>query len=287
MYSNYHLPLDKCSRLAHYGYVMLDFYNLREKPFSLVPTPRFMYLGHPYLETKAKLLYFLKDRSASLYLYGPVGSGKTSLLRLITQEVDGEPQTNARYVIAPNLKTANQLLRLVCDNFGVKTERSYGGSLSNMEKFLIEQAKEDRFPLLLIDEAQNLNRDELRLIHYLLNFVSNERVLLMIVLVGQPELAEKINHFPSLKSRLVSSSVTEMTRFDMEKMIRFRWTVATGGDLKATPPFSKAAYDTIYQLSKGNPRQAVKLCYAAMLQGFLVKAEEITPKMIQKAGQEL
>ena len=121
---------------------MLDFYGLKEQPFSLLPNPRFMYLSEPYLETKAKLLYFLKDRSASLYLYGPVGSGKTSLLRLIAQEIDGEPQTNARYLIAPNLKTANQLLRLICDNFGVKTERSYGGSLKRLEAFLIAQAKE-------------------------------------------------------------------------------------------------------------------------------------------------
>lgn len=56
---------------------MLDFCGLREKPFSLLPNPRFMYLSEPYLETKAKLLYFLKDRTASLYVYGPVGSGKT------------------------------------------------------------------------------------------------------------------------------------------------------------------------------------------------------------------
>ena len=266
---------------------MLEFYGLKEKPFSLLPTPRFMYLGDPYLETKAKLLYFLKDRSASLYLYGPIGSGKTSLLRLIAQEVDGDPQTNAKYVIAPNLRTANQLLRLICDNFGVKTARSYGESLKNFERFLIAQAKEGRFPLLLVDEAQNLNRDELKLIHYLLNFVSNERVLLMIVLVGQPELADRIGGFRSLKSRLVSSSVTEMTREDMGKMIRFRWTVASGGDPKATPPFSKDAYEAIYQLTKGNPRHVVKLCHAAMLQGFLAKSTAITPELVRKANKEL
>ena len=85
-----------------------------------------MYLSEPYQETKAELLYFLKDRSASLYLYGPVGSGKTSLLRLIAQEVDGDAETNAAYLIAPNLKTCNQLLRLICEHFKVKTERSYG-----------------------------------------------------------------------------------------------------------------------------------------------------------------
>lgn len=71
-----------------------------------------------------------------------------------------------------------------CEHLQVKTERSYGGSLRNMEAFHIRQAQEGRYPLLLIDEAQSLNRDELRLIHHLFNFCSNERVLLMIVLVG-------------------------------------------------------------------------------------------------------
>ena len=266
---------------------MLSFYRLREKPFSLLPNPRFMYLGDSYLETKAKLLYFLGDRSASLYLYGPIGSGKTSLVRLLVQEVGEDPKTNATYLVAPNLRTANQLLRLVCDHFGVKTARSYGESLKNFEAFLIAQARERKFPLLLIDEAQNLNRDELKLIHYLLTFVSNERVLLMIVLVGQPELAERIRRFPSLRSRLVSSSLTEMTREDMEKMIRFRWTVAAGGDPKATPPFSKRAYDLVYQLTKGNPRLVVKLCHAATLQGFLARSTRITPGLVRKASKEL
>jgi general secretion pathway protein A len=265
---------------------MLPFYGLKEKPFSLLPNPRFLYLSEPYLETKAKLLYFLKDRSASLYLYGPVGAGKTSLLRLVAQEIDGDPETNARYLIAPNLRTANQLLRLICDNFGVKTARSYGASLKNLEAFLIAQAKEAKFPLLLIDEAQNLNRDELALIHYLLNFVSNERVLLMIVLVGQPELADKIHRFPSLKSRLVSSSVTEMTRQEMEQMIRFRWTVASSNP-DSSPPFSPEAYDLIYQRTKGNPRLVCKLCHHALLQGFLAHATAISPQIVTNAAHDL
>ena len=149
------------------------------------------------------------------------------------------------------------------------------------------QAKADQFPLLLLDEAQNLNGDELKLIHYLLNYVSNERVLLMIVLVGQPELADRIARFHSLKSRLVSSSVTEMTRQDMEKMIRFRWTVAAGGNAPAEPPFSPAAYDSIYQLSKGNPRHVVKLCHAAMLQGWVHKTKEIDTATVIRANKEL
>jgi len=110
--------------------------------------------------------------------------------------------------------------------------------------------------------------------------------LLMIVMVGQPELAEKINRFPSLRSRLVSSSVTEMMREDMEKMIRFRWTVAAG-DPAAAVPFSAEAMETIYQISKGNPRLVCKLCHSALLHGYLQRARGITPDIVTKASNDL
>ena len=74
---------------------MLKPYGLRERRFSLLPTPHFMYLSEQYLETKAKLLYFLEDRPASLYLHGPIGCGKTSLLRLMVQEIDEDRSTDS------------------------------------------------------------------------------------------------------------------------------------------------------------------------------------------------
>lgn len=262
---------------------LLEFFNLKEKPFVLLPNPRFFYMSEAYLETKSKLLYFLKDKSASLYLFGPIGTGKSSLLRLIANEIDADKQTLAKYIISPNLKTSNQMLRLICDEFGVKTERAYGASLKNFEKFLIKKAKEGITPLLLIDEGQNLTYDELKLVHYLLNYVSNEKVLLMIVLVGQPELGERISRFPSLRSRMISSSISEMTREDAEQMIRFRWQVAGVSE----NPFLPESYDEIYRLTKGNPREIVKLCNAALLIGFLKKQRKIGPEIIKKASKEL
>ena len=108
----------------------------------------------------------------------------------------------------------------------------------------------------------------------------------MIVMVGQPELAQKINKFKSLRSRMVSASLTEMTKGDMQKMIEFRWTVAAR-DSNSTPPFSADTYDKIYKITKGNPRLVCKLCDLCLLQGFIAKAKTITPELVKQASKEL
>ena len=263
-----------------------SFYGLKEKPFTLLPNPRFIYLSEPYLETKSKLLYFLKEKTASLYLYGGIGTGKTSLLRFIAQEISDDPGTEARYVIASsNLRTPNQFIRTICDEFGIKTARSQQQSQLNLQKFLGNCAKKGKSPLVLVDEAQNLSRAQLKLIHDLLNFVGNDQVLIMFVLVGQPDLIAKIDLLPSLKSRLISASLSGMTRADLESMIKFRWSITSRSG--TTPPFNKEGYDVIYQITKGNPRMAVKLCSTALLHGFLKKAKEISPAIIRKASKEL
>ncbi len=262
------------------------FFQLNEKPFSLTPSPRYIYLADQYRDARAKCFYFLNQRSASIYLSGPIGSGKTSLLRMMAQELAGDEKNNVAYIIAPNLNTSNALLRTICEEFGVKTERSYQGSLKNFNRFLLDQDKAGRFPVLLIDEAQNLPREALKLIHYMLNFVTNEKVLLMIILVGQEELAEKINRFPSLKSRMFPSALSSLTRTDMENLISYRWGVAAGNP-KAHHPFTKEALDEIFVRSRGLPRDICKICDLALLQAFTRKKRQVTPAMVKMVVEDL
>ena len=258
------------------------FFQLNEKPFALTPSPRYIYLADQYKDARAKCLYFLSQRCASLYLYGPIGSGKTSLLRMIAQELAADEKNKVAYLIAPNLKTSNALLRTLCDEFGVKTERSYCGSLENFNHFLLEEDRSGRLPVLLIDEAQNLPREALKLIHYLLNFVTNEKVLLMIVLVGQEELGDKIRRFPSLKSRMFPTTLSSLSRSDVEELIRYRWTVAAG-DPTAQHPFTPEALDAVFLHSLGLPRDICKICDLALLQAFSEKVREVTPPIVQAA----
>ena len=145
-----------------------------------------------------------RDRIGPIYMYGPIGSGKTSLVRRLQEKLGQDERYNVKLLISPNLKSANAFLRLILETFDVKTERSYTASLANFEKFLVAEYQAGRVPVLLIDEAQYLNRDQLKLIHYLLNFETNKTKLLQIVLVGQEELGTKIIHYRELASPHVS-----------------------------------------------------------------------------------
>src|SRR6266568_6348389 len=116
-----------------------------------------------------------------------IARGKTSLVRRLQEKLSQDERYNVKLLISPNLKSSNAFLRLILETFDVKTERSYTASLANFEKFLAQQYQEGKVPVLLIDEAQYMTRDTLKLIHYLLNFETNKIKLLQIVLVGQEE----------------------------------------------------------------------------------------------------
>ena len=150
----------------------------------------------------------VSERSGHLYIHGPIGSGKTTLLKTISQMLDDDDRNVVNFLNAPNLKTANALLRRICNGFGVKTERSYNATLENLTTWLVEQHQEERFPVLIVDEAQNIVRDGLKTLHYLMTYVTNDALLLMIVLCGQEELAARIERFPEIKSRMYPSALS-------------------------------------------------------------------------------
>ena len=234
--------------------------GLNEPPFRISPDPRFLYLSDQVKEAIAKCEYMARHRVGPLYIYGPIGSGKTTILRRMYESFRDDALFNVSMLILPNIKTTNSLLRIIMDEFGVKTERAYDRSLRNLERFLIDERKAGRIPLLLVDEAQNMTRDALRLVHYLLNFETQTAKLLQIVLVGQEELASKITRFPELASRMFPIAMNAMSPAELRKMIEFRVMVAGG----ASAPFAPEAYGTIFERSKGLPRDAVRICDEAL-----------------------
>ncbi len=226
-----------------------------------------------------------KHRTAPLYMYGSIGSGKTSILRRLYEGLSEDETYTLRLVIAPNIKTSNSFLRAIMDAFAVATDRAYERSLKKFEAFLIEQYKQGKVPTLFVDEAQNMTRDILKLIHYLLNYETSDVKLLQVVLTGQEELADKVKRYKELASRMIPIAINPMSPTDLEDMLKFRWSIASGN--KSDLPFTQEALTEIFAYTKGLPRDAVKLSDEILRHVFLQQVTRAEVEHVRNAGKDL
>ncbi len=266
---------------------IIKYFDLNEHPFISNPDPRFLYFSSQVKEALAKCEFMARDRIGPIYMYGPIGSGKTSLVRRLQEKLSMDERYNVKLLISPNLKSSNAFLRLILETFDVKTERSYTASLANFEAFLIQQFQEGKVPVLLIDEAQYMNKDTLKLIHYLLNFETNTTKLLQIVLVGQEELGTKIIHYRELASRMYPIAMNAMSLNDLQDMISFRLTVAGyRGELFQE---NSEAIKTLYTYTKGLPRDAIKVCFELLIELVVQGKKQATAQQVEEIakGQNL
>lgn len=260
-----------------------SFFALNERPFSISPDPRFFYLTAQHREALTNCQYMITNRIGPVYVHGDVGTGKTTIARRIYQQLSDDPEYQLAMIISPNLKSANALLRLVMQEFKVKTEKKYEDSLKNFGEFLQQKASEGIVPVLFIDEAQLLRPDMLELIRFLLNFETNTQKLLQIVLFGQNELAYNLEGKKELKSRMYRSALASLTRDDMAKMIEFRFQLAGG----KRHPFTDDALDEIFRVSLGLPREICKLCDMALLRAFANEQKAIDGAIIVQTADQL
>ena len=258
-------------------------FGLIDKPYNyLIPDPRYFYYSDTSKNIKGQCDYIVGEKNGHLFLSGEIGSGKTTLLKTVAQALYSDEKNIINFINAPNLKTSNSLMRRVSEGFKVKTWRSYSKTLELFTDWL---KKTDKFPILIVDEAQNLTRDSLKTLHYLMTYVS-DKLLMMIILCGQSEMATKIERFPAIRSRMFPASLSSLSRDDTEEMLKFRWSVATSGKTKNFP-FTKKAIDEMFNFSKGNPRAICQLADIALLAGFTRKQKKIDSKIVQIAINNL
>ena len=262
----------------------LEHFSLKELPFLSSPDARFLYMSDQVNETLQKCLYMIANRIGPLYVYGPIGTGKTTLAKRLHQTLD---QDADRYVVVslvlpPQLR-CNALLRLIMDDFSIKMERSYAASLTGVGAWLMAQHRAGVKPVVILDEAQNLTPTHLKLLHFLLNYETSREKLLQLVLFGQNELAQRIDRFPELKSRMYPSALTALNRHDTEKLIGFRWFVAGGKTL----PFSTEVLDEVFRVTLGLPREIVKVCDLALLRAYSGQRLTVELDDIRAASHEL
>ena len=259
------------------------YFNLKERPFSISPDPRFFYLTAQHKEALTNCQYMITNRVGPVYVHGDVGTGKTTIARRLYQQLLDDPHYILAMIISPNLKSSNALLRLIMKEFNVKTDKKYENSLTLFGEFLQDSAGKGKVPVLFIDEAQLLKPDMLELVRFLLNFETNTQKLLQIVLFGQNELATNLESKKELKSRMYRSALASLNRSDMENMIQFRFQVA-GGERH---PFTPDGLDELYKLTLGLPREICKVTDMALLRAMVNNTHAVNAEIVRQTAEQL
>jgi general secretion pathway protein A len=240
-----------------------EHFGLTAEPFNLTPDPAFLYLSQEHREALAAVQYGLLDGRGFITLVGEVGTGKTTLLYTILSRRHAD--LTAAY-LSYSAQSFEDLMASALRDLGVPTEATGKRALlETLNDYLRRQADAGRNTALIIDEAQNLTDEAFEELRLLSNFESYTRKLVQIVLVGQPELAERL-HQPrlrQLRERIsVRAYVNPLSRPEMSGYIAHRLKVA-GGDVEQI--FSPNALKLIIRRTKGVPRRANILCHNALL----------------------
>jgi general secretion pathway protein A len=261
------------------------YFSLKERPFSISPDPRFIYLTAQHQEALAKVQYSISQRMGVSTIYGDIGAGKTSLARRLWVMYADNPDYNFAMIVHPNFPSTFQFVKEIRREFGLdKPSRSLSDALNEFQEFLLQEHMRGKTNILVIDEAQNLKPSNYETLRQLLNFETNTQKLLQIALFGQNDLATKIDRQPELKDRItIFGALTPLTFEDARALIDFRWKVA-GGEKH---PFDPAALEAIFKYSKGLPRKISKLCDNALIRAFSNEYTSVNKDIIEQVAQEV
>jgi type II secretory pathway predicted ATPase ExeA len=262
-------------------------FGLRQAPFNITPDPSFLYLSASHREGLAQLSYGIRARKGFVVLTGEVGTGKTTLIHALLNNLNGSAQTA---LIFSTIVSPGDLLRSVCEDFGlVEPKRPLGeihDYLVSLNKFLLESYRKGENCALIIDESQNLSAEVLESIRLLSNFETSKDKLLQILLVGQPELAVRLNspELRQLKQRvMVRHHLRALSLQECCEYVFNRLKVAGGEQLI----FTSNALEIIHSYSGGIPRLVNVLCDNALLTGYALGRKEIDTGIIQEVAEDL
>ena len=261
------------------------YFGLSQKPFNSTPDPAFQYTNRAYQEAYATLLYGIEERKGFIALTGEVGTGKTTLLRRLMDNMNPALKTVFAY---NSTLTFEELVEYICSELQIPvTGLSRVARLQALNKFLIAEAKSGGTVVLLLDEAQNLTNEALENLRLISNLETATAKLLQIVLVGQPELEDKLAD-PSL--RQVAQRIAVRFRLDplddaeVEPYIDYRLRVVGRArrDL-----FTDDAIQTLIPYVRGIPRLINVFCDNALVLAYATDHQRVTGQMIDGVAADL
>jgi general secretion pathway protein A len=259
----------------------LDFYGLKEKPFNATPDPKFLYLTPGHREALAQLVYGIQEHKGFIVLTGEVGTGKTTLVQTLLQKLDSN--TAVAFVFNSTLPF-DDLLEYALQDYGIgKGEITRVQRLVALNNFLIERLRAGQNTVLILDEAQNLEPDTLEQIRLLSNFETPTDKLLQILLVGQPELKERLQlpRLRQLRQRIgLRCAIPPMTVDETRDYIRTRLRIAGARDLHL---FGEQAVRRIAEYAAGIPRVVNIVCDHALLIGYADQTRQVRRDIVDRA----
>jgi general secretion pathway protein A len=265
--------------------VYLEHYGLKEPPFDITPNPRFLYFSPKHREAFNHLLYGIRERKGFVQLTGEVGAGKTTVCRAMLEQL-GDRYATA-LILNPVLNP-EQLVKAIAMEFGLDVRgKDRLETLATLNTFLLEQVEKEKDVVLIIDEAQDLTNDLLEQVRLLSNLETDDRKLLQIVLMGQPELRDRLNDFSlrQLRQRItVRYHLRPLTRKELGQYVHHRLQISGAN---GAPYFTDPALWRIYHYTGGIPRLVNAVCDKCLLAGFVQLRERIDFGMVGRAIREL
>ena len=262
------------------------YFGLKEKPFSIAPDPRYLYMSELHREALAHLLYGISGDGCLILLTGDVGTGKTTVCRCLLAQLP--ENTDVALIVNPRLSVL-ELLETVCDEFKIpveENEKSLKTHIDKLNVYLLDAHAKGRNVALLIDEAQNLSLDLLEQLRLLTNLETDQKKLLKIVLLGQTELREILNQEGAAQISQRITSRYHLLPLDKENTVNYihhRLGVAGEKDVI----FSKGALDRVYEYSSGIPRLINVLCDRSLLGTYVEEKYLVSKGVVKKAAQEV
>lgn len=256
----------------------LDFYNLRDKPFSMYPGVESVFLGDKHGVATAMLEYGVLENPGFTVLTGDIGTGKTTLLRYVLDRLE-----SSAVVAEVNCMPSDRsnLISQLCAAFGVDSKNvGLSEFVAHLRNYLEEQKKRGKMLVLLLDDAQNLDVGDLENIRLMANLNDELESALTIVLVGQPELRRLLKHprLVQFRQRIsVHYHLTPLSREEVLQYVHFRLEQC-GGEENL---FSDEALSAVHEFSGGIPRVINTICELALVYGYARQLDHLDADTIK------
>lgn len=264
-----------------------SFFGLNDKPFSITPDPRYLFMSERHGEALAHLVYGVTESGGFIQLTGEVGTGKTTLVRTLLQNRLPD-NADVAVVLNPRL-SAIEFLETICEELGILRAEYRGSTKALVDALngqLLSAHAEGRRVILVVDEAQNLSRDVLEQVRLLTNLETARQKLLQIILIGQPELRDLLarEDLRQLAQRITGRYHLEpLSRDETAKYIEHRLRVA--GALGEV--FDGAAKREVFRLTDGIPRLINVICDRALLGAYSREQRRVSRRLVRRAAAEI